>query len=132
MATANKTQQTTRSVDAFLAKVTPTAKRQDCETLRTIMTRVSGEAARMWGPSIVGFGVRSYRYESGREGEICRIGFAARAHALTIYGLNVAEQGDAIAALGKTTTGKGCVYVKRLGDVDVKKLETLLRAAVRG
>ena len=131
MATANKTQQTTRSVDAYVAKVKPPAKREDCATLRAIMTRVAGEDARMWGPSIVGFGVRKYRYESGREGEICRIGFAARAQALTIYGLDVAGKADAIAALGKTTTGKGCVYVKRLADIDLKKLETLLRAAVR-
>jgi hypothetical protein len=95
------------------------------------MARVSGEPARMWGPSIVGFGVRHYRYESGREGEICRIGFSPRAQALTLYGLDVAGQPDAVAALGKVKTGKGCLYVKRITDVDLKKLEALLRRSLK-
>lgn len=129
MAKPNKTQETKASVDAFIAKVKPASKRQDCETLRDLMTRVSGAPARMWGPSIIGFGVRRYRYESGREGEICKIGFSPRAQALTLYGVGVTEHGDAVASLGKVKTGKGCLYLKSLPDVDLKKLEALLRRA---
>jgi hypothetical protein len=131
MANANKTQQTSASVEGFIAKLQPATKRKDCETLCEVMERVSGEPARMWGPSIIGFGVRQYRYESGREGEICKIGFSPRAQALTIYGLNPEENHDALAAIGKLKTGKGCIYIKTLGDIDLKKLETLMQQALK-
>lgn len=124
---ANKTQETRASVDAFLAKIKPAAKRQDCQTLRELMARVSGQPARMWGPSIIGFGVRHYRYESGREGDICKIGFSPRAQALVLYGLDVA---DALS-LGKCKTGKGCLYIKTLADVDAKKLEAMIRRSLK-
>lgn len=74
----NKTQESEASVEAFLARVEPEERRRDATALATLMARVSGEPARMWGPSIVGFGVRRYRYESGREGEICQVGFSPR------------------------------------------------------
>ena len=74
----NKTQETAASVEDFLAGVTPEARRVDAIALSALMARVSGEPARMWGPSIVGFGIRRYRYDSGREGEICKIGFSPR------------------------------------------------------
>src|SRR5579863_2980614 len=100
MAKPNKTQETNASVDAFIAKVKPAPRRQDCETLRELMARASGETARMWGASIIGFGVRRYRYESGREGETCKVGFSPRATAFALYGLGIDENGEAIAALG--------------------------------
>ena len=131
MAKPNKTQETDASVDAFINKVKPAAKRESCETLRELMERVSGEPAKMWGSTIVGFGTRHYKYESGREGDICKIGFSPRAQALVVYGLGVAENDKAIAALGKVKTGKGCVYLKSVADVDLKKLESLLRKALR-
>lgn len=133
MGKANKTRETHGSVDTFLTKVKPASKRQDCEALRDLMAAASGEPARMWGPSIVGFGVRHYKYESGREGEICKIGFSPRASALALYGLWAAQPptDGVIAALGKVTMGKGCLYIKRLADVDVKKLEAHIRRAYR-
>jgi hypothetical protein len=125
-AKANKTQPTALSVDEFLAHVTPEDRRADAMALCEMMTRLSGEPARMWGPSIVGFGVRHYRYESGREGEILRIGFSPRKPAIVLYGVGQAENNPAVAALGKVTTGKGCIYVKRLADIDLASLEALI------
>src|SRR6516165_3047133 len=105
----NKTQPTAVSVDAFLAGVSPESRRADALALCEMMSRLSGEPPRMWGPSIVGFGVRHYRYESGREGEILRIGFSPRKPAIVLYGLGQAENNPAVAALGEVTTGKGCI-----------------------
>ena len=133
MASANKTRETGASVDAFLAKVKPASKLKDCETLRKLMASASGEPARMWGPTIVGFGLRRYKYESGREGEICKVGFSPRAQALVLYGLWQGEPPSekVTAALGKVKTGKGCLYIKSLADVDLKALEALIRRAAK-
>ncbi len=125
----NKTKETSASVDTFLGKVKPQVKQKDCATLRDMMARVSGESARMWGTSIVGFGVRRYKYESGREGEICKLGFSPRAQAISLYGVAGEKDAAAVAELGKATTGKGCLYIKSLADVDLKKLEALMRRA---
>ena len=82
----------------------------------------------MWGPSIVGFGVSRYKYESGREGEICRIGFSPRKEALVLYGMGV--QGNSLLdGLGKFTIGKGCLYIKKLSDVDGAALESVVTSA---
>ena len=88
------------------------------------MERLSGEPARMWGPSIIGFGRYHYRYDSGREGDMCRIGFAPRKTELVFYlaGLDDAD----FMALGKHRRGKGCLYVKRLADIDMGALEALI------
>jgi hypothetical protein len=122
----NKTRPTIESVDQFLAKVGPESRRADAIALKSMMERASGAPAQMWGPSIVGCGVRRYRYASGREGEICRIGFSPRKDAFALYGLG--EDHTEALALGKVTTGKGCVYIKRLADIDAGKLEALLSA----
>ena len=123
----NKTQETAASVEDFLAGVTPEARRVDAIALSALMARVSGEPARMWGPSIVGFGIRRYRYDSGREGEICKIGFSPRKGAFALYCVaGSAENNPKVAALGKVTTGKGCVYVKSLAELDLARLETLI------
>jgi len=122
----NKTQKTEVSVETFLAGVTPAARRADCEAVCALMARVTGEAARMWGPGIVGFGVRQYRYDSGREGEILRIGFSPRKAALTLYIRADVENDPDMAALGKVTTGKSCIYVKTLADVDLGRLEAMI------
>src|SRR5579863_9273538 len=100
----NKTQATDASVDAFLGQVEPEARRRDAEALASLMARVSGEPARMWGPSIIGFGVRRYHYDSGREGEICRVGFSPRKTAFVLYVTGQAENNPKAAALGKVTT----------------------------
>src|SRR5215813_9846294 len=133
MANANKTKETGASVDAFIAKVKPASRIKDCETLRKLMASASGEPARMWGPGIVGFGVRRYKYESGREGEICKIGFSPRAQALVLYGVAGTESPapKLTSSLGKVKLGKGCLYIKTLADVDLKGLEALIRRAVK-
>src|SRR5579862_2791229 len=107
MGKPNKTQQTAASVDAFVAKIKPAAKKEDCRALCEMMARLSGEPARMWGPSIVGFGARHYRYESGREGDTFLVGFSPRAQALVLYGLGAGTRESAILALGKVKLGKG-------------------------
>lgn len=122
----NNTQASDASVAAFIGRVEPEARRRDAEALAALMARVSGEPARMWGPSIVGFGVRRYRYESGREGEICQVGFSPRKGAFVLYVTGQAENNPKVAALGKVTTGKGCIYVKALADIDLSRLEALV------
>lgn len=123
----NKTQATQVTVEDFLSAV-PEPRRGEAQVLCEIMGRVSGEPARMWGPSIVGFGEHHYRYESGREGVICKIGFSPRKPATVVYGLGATDNPEAVAALGKVSTGKGCVYIKRLSDIDLAKLEALIGA----
>jgi len=127
VAKPNKTAATTDSVDAFLATVTPQARSADAVALSELMARVSGEPARMWGPGIVGFGVRRYRYDSGREGEICKVGFSPRKGVFALYCVaGSAENNPKVAALGKVTAGKSCVYVKSLADIDPARLEALI------
>ena len=122
-------------VDAFLADVIDEKKRRDCATLAELMSRVTGEEARMWG-TIVGFGRYHYRYESGHEGQTCLVGFSPRKAALSLY-LHGGHYPEAIdrrdallARLGKHTMGKGCLYVKRLEDIDAAVLEDLVRLSV--
>jgi hypothetical protein len=121
---ANKTVETAADVEAFLAAVEPEERREDGRKIAALMAALSGEAARMWGPSIIGFGRYHYRYDSGREGESCRIGLAPRKAELVFYlaGLDDTD----FAALGKHRRGKGCLYVKRLAGVDMAVLEGLI------
>ena len=122
----NKTKPTALSAVEFLGGVEPEARRVDALVLLELLTRVSGEPARMWGPSIVGFGVRQYRYESGREGEILKVGFALRKSALTLYVCQSPGTEPLAQRLGTFTHGKGCIYVKRLADIDLGVLEALV------
>src|SRR4051812_2129292 len=111
----NKTKPTAASVDAFLDSVPDPQRRADGKMLRTLMERVSGEPAAMWGPSIVGFGAYHYKYDSGREGDMCLIGFSPRATGLVLYG-GFLRSPELLERLGKHKTGKGCLYIKRLAD----------------
>jgi hypothetical protein len=124
----NKTRATAASVDDFLDALPDPQRRADAKALRALMERASGELAAMWGPSIVGFGHHHYVYESGREGDMCRTGFSPRARELTLYGgfLRVPER---LARLGKYRAGKGCLYIKRLADVDLDELEAMAAEA---
>jgi hypothetical protein len=122
----NKTKATAASVDDFLDAVPDPRRRADGKTLRALMERVSGEPAAMWGPSIVGFGTCHYRYESGHEGDIPRIGFSPRARELVLYLVGGFPRHQPLMdRLGKHRTGKSCLYIKRLADVDMKVLEAL-------
>ena len=127
----NKTKPTEQSVEAFLEAVTPAARRQDAQALCAMMARISGEAPRMWGPTIVGFGQYHYRYDSGREGDMLRVGFSPRKPALVLYlARNFPRGAELMARLGKFTTGGSCTYVKRLADVDLAVLEELIAASL--
>ena len=123
----NKTRPTGAAVDAFLDKVADPGQRDDAHKVRALMERVSGEPAAMWGPSIVGFGAYHYKYESGREGDWCRIGFSPRARELVLYGLGAARQPALMERLGKHKTGKGCLYIRSLDDIDQSILTALLK-----
>ena len=125
-----KTKATEVAVDEFLDNVADPQRREDGKRLRAMMERVSGEPAKMWGPSIVGFGRYHYRYDSGHEGEMARIGFSPRAKELVLYitpGTGLRQ--DLMDRLGKHKTGKSCLYIKRLADVDEAVLEALVVAA---
>ena len=125
-----KTRPSGDDVDAFLAGV-PEPARSDCRELVTLMTTATGSAPVMWGSSIVGFGEHHYRYASGREGDWFEVGFAPRARSLTLYLMGGVERHrDLLDRLGRHTTGKGCLYVKRLDDVDREVLARLLDDAV--
>ena len=133
MVTANKTVPTDADVQAHFA-AQPEARAADCRALAAVMQRASGHPPRMWG-RMVGFGDHHYVYDSGREGDIFEIGFASGAGGkgdISLY-LNVtgAERSALLARLGKHREGKGCVYIKRLSDVDPGVLEELCVAALR-
>jgi hypothetical protein len=123
----NKTRPTEVSVAAFLEAIAEPARRADATALVKLMQEASGEEPKMWGPSIIGFGSHHYIYESGREGDAPVLGFSPRKAALVLYGALRAGDADArLAKLGKHTTGKGCLYIKKLADVDAKALKNLL------
>ena len=127
---ANKTKPTEITVEAFLAGVSP-ERAEEARALCALIERLSGEAATMWGPSIIGFGTHHYRYESGREGATPAVGFSPRKPAIVFYGLaGVVAGDDDLAKLGKVTTGKGCIYLKRLSDANPGALEDLIARAV--
>lgn len=133
MAKANKTQQTDASVEAYFAAIPDPARRADCEALTAMMQKAAGEPAKMWGTAIVGFGSVHYTYESGREGDTCLLGFASRKDAMALYiGLGAGLEAHAtnLAKLGKHKTGKGCLYIQRMQDVDPKVLMALLMTSV--
>jgi hypothetical protein len=125
------TQATAASVDEYLASRASSDQLADGRTLMTLLGRVTGEAPRMWGPSIVGYGRYAYRYESGTSGESFLSGFAIRGRELAVYlGAESPEQAALLARLGKHKIGKACLYLKRLADVDLAVLESLVAASV--
>lgn len=124
----NKTRPTTESVQKFLDAVENERKREDGYTILRLMQEITGEAPVMWGPSIVGFGKYHYKYESGREGDAPLTGFSPRAQSLTLYIMAGFEGEDVLLSkLGKHKTGKSCLYVNKLADVDMDVLRELVR-----
>ena len=122
-----KTKQTEVSVDDFLDAVPNPERRADGKTLREMFERITGEPAKMWGPSIIGFGSYRYQYESGHGGEMCRLGFSPRAKELVLYiGASAPGGAHLLADLGKHKTSKACLYVKRLSDIDMDVLERMI------
>lgn len=130
-----KTTITDVAVEAFLAAVEPPAKREDAAVLDALFRRVTGEAPRMWGPSMIGYGEYRTTYASGRDVHWMRAGFSPRKakHSLYLMGgycddLAAAGHARALARLGKCTTGKSCLYVNKLADIDMAVLEEIVAA----
>ena len=127
-----KTQKTNASVPAFLKSIADDDRREDCQTLVRVMKRAVGAEPKMWGSSIVGFGHYHYKYASGRENDWFLAGFSPRKQDLTLYIMAGFDRYDALMAkLGKHKTGKSCLYLKRLSDVDQGVLRTLIERSVR-
>ena len=131
MAAANKTQPTACDVGSYLAAIEPPGRRAEAEWLCVMLARVSGEPPALWGPSIIGYGSYHYKYDSGREGTMCRAGFSPRKAAMTVYLMGTyvdckAESDALFARLGKHKTGKSCLYINKLADVNLDVLEQLV------
>src|SRR6202162_746943 len=125
--TENKTKPTKVSVVAFIGALTDPARRADAKALVKLMQNAAGETPKMWGPSIIGFGSYHYLYDSGREGDMPLVGFSPRKAATVLYNLTGSSGSKALLAkLGKHTTGKGCLYIKKLADVDQQVLQALV------
>jgi len=133
MAAKNKTKATEIDVAAFLDAVPDERRRAEGHTLDALHRRVTGCEPQMWGPSIVGYGSYKYKYDSGREGVSARAAFSPRKPTLVLYlngtwfGDRQAEVDALFARLGPHTTGKSCLYIKRLDKVDISALEALVR-----
>ena len=126
-----KTKPTQVSVEDYIAALEPPSKRADAPVLDALFRKVTGMAPRMWGPTIVGYGEYHYRYDSGHEGDICRVGFSPRKakHSLYLMCGSPAEEAafaPLLARLGKHSRGKGCLYVNKLADVDLGVLEEII------
>ena len=127
----NKTQPTDASVDAYLDAAPSDERRRDLRTLAAMMARLTGEAPRMWGPSIVGFGQYRYRYASGREDNAPLAAFSSRKPDLAVYlGCDEPTQPALLPRLGKHRMGKSCLSIRRLADVDLAVLEALVAASI--
>lgn len=128
---ANKIVETERSPSDFIEAIEDPRQREDSRTLLRLMKRATGKPPKMWGDSIVGFGSYHYVYESGREGDYLETGFSPRKGKMSIYIMSGFESyDDLMARIGKVQTGKSCLYVKRLDDVDLDVLETLVSRSV--
>jgi hypothetical protein len=121
----NKTKPTKVSVAAFLAKVANEQQRKDSKELVKLFKELTGKPAKMWGPTIVGFGSYHYVYESGREGDAPLIGFSTRKPELVLYIPRYPDDEDLRAKLGKHKASAGCLYVKKLDDIDRGMLKRL-------
>ena len=127
----NKTKPTKVSVASFIAALPDTNKRADAKVIVGLMQRATGEKPVMWGPTIIGFGKVHYVYESGREGDMPVIGFSPRKAAIVLYVLTGFPGEKALLAkLGPHSTGKVCLYVKKLADLDEKVLKEIIEKAV--
>jgi len=124
----NKTKETEASVDTFLANIKDDQKKADCLVLKSMMSRITDSPFKMWGASIVGFGTYHYKYDSGREGDFMKVGFSPRAQNVTVYIIAGFDRYEALMSkLGKHKTGKSCLYIKKLDDIDLDVLEELVK-----
>lgn len=128
----NKTTPTSQSVDDFIASISDDQKRQDCIALKHLMSEITEEKPVMWGNSIVGFGEYHYKYDSGREGDMLMTGFSPRSQNISIYIIAGFKRYETLMeTLGKHKTGKSCLYVKKLSDIDMDVLKELVAASFK-
>ncbi|MDQ0171121.1 DUF1801 domain-containing protein [Paenibacillus tundrae] len=126
-----KTKETDGSVIEFIERVESPKKREDAYQLLDIYTETTGYEAKMWGPSIIGFGSYHYRYESGHEGDAPLVGFSPRKAKISLYFATGDTEREALLSnLGKHTTGKACVYINKVADIDVLVLQALITQSV--
>ena len=127
----NKTKPTKLSVAAFIDGLTDSNRRADAKALVKLLQSAAGEKPKMWGPAIIGFGSHHYAYDSGREGDMPLIAFSPRKAAIVLYNMTASSDSEALLAkLGKHSRGKGCLYIKRISDVDQQVLEALAVKAI--
>ena len=128
----NKTLPTKLNAATFIKKIRDPVRRQDCQRLAKMMREIVGKNATMWGSRIVGFGQYHYRYASGREGDFMLTGFSPGTRNLTMYIMSGFDNYESLMnSLGKYKTGKSCLYVRKLDDIDEKVLATLIEKSVR-
>jgi len=126
-----KTKPTTTKPRDFIAAIDNETRRRDAETLLKLFEKITGWKAKMWGPTIVGFGAYHYTYESGRTGSICAVGFSPRKANLVIYAPDAPDRADLLKQLGKHKGGdQQCLYINKLADVDLKVLEQIVRSGL--
>ena len=127
-----KTKPTNQSVKEFLNEISEPERRADCFAVAKIMEEITGEKPKMWGPSIVGFGSYHYKYASGREGDWPMMGFSPRKKDLTLYiMMGFEKHADLMEKLGKHSTAKSCLYIKRLSDVHIPTLKKLIKIGLK-
>jgi hypothetical protein len=124
-----KTQKTTASVEDFINNVEHEGKRKDAFEILEMMKTITGEQPKMWGPSLIGFGGVRYKYASGREGDWFKVGFSPRKANISLYlmGCDVSKADEMLSRLGKHKTGKGCLYVNKLADIDIEVLKEMIK-----
>ena len=128
--TQNKTIPTTKDVLEFIAQLSDKQQQKDSQTLIAMMQKITGKPPVMWGPSIIGFGLQHYKYESGREGDMPMLGFSPRKGKLSLYITDNAEKYPEIRErLGKHKTSKACIYIHKLSDINLNVLEELIQTA---
>ena len=128
-----KTHRTGASIDTIIGEIADDARREDCLVLLGLMQRATGAAPEVWSSGLIGFGTYHYKYASGQEGDWFPVGFASRKAAITVYlGVNLEGADGLLGKLGTHKTGRGCIYIKRLADVDLAVLEELVADSYAG
>lgn len=124
-----KTKKNNKSVEDFIKTIDHEGKRKDAFAILELMKQVSGEQSKMWGESIIGFGDLHYKYASGREGDWFKIGFSPRRAKISMYlmGCDISKGQEILDRLGKHKTGKGCLYINKLADIDTTVLKELIK-----
>jgi hypothetical protein len=125
-----KTKATEISIENFLDSIADEQVRDECSALIKIMKKATGEKPKMWGPSIIGFGKYHYQYESGHEGDMCLVGFSPRKGKISLY-VKSAHSEDLLEKLGKHKAAKGCIYIKKVSDINIPVLDKIIERTVK-